>query len=340
VRSLSDRFNQDFHFALIVSFGLLAIVAVSGFAVFRFLTGAWAGAAINSGIVLAVALVVIYTIRTGNTARAGLVFAIINVVACIASSVVFGRTGILWGFVGLWINFLLTHRRIALGLNLILIAVLALENQLFESVVEVLTYVITAGLVTVFGFIFAERLDSQQRKLEILASRDPLTQAGNRRSMKQDLAEAVENFQQGGHPCALMLLDLDHFKAINDEYGHEAGDRVLQDFARTIRQHVRAGDGLYRFGGEEFVLLFPGAGPQVAEEFASQLHRITSGVLEGPAGPLHFSAGVAVLRAGETWEQWLGRADKAMYKAKKSGRNRLEIISNPREAADPAGVQS
>lgn len=324
-RDLAERFREDFHFAIIIAFGALAILTISGFAVYRFATGYWVGGVMNTTIVLSVALVLAYVCRMGNTERAGMFFAVVTVAACIVSSAVFGRTGILWGFVVLWVNFLLTQRRLALVLNLLLITMLTLENQLFQSAVEVTTYIITAGLVTVFAFIFAERLSSQQRQLEDLASCDHLTGAGNRRSMKLDLDAAVEEFQDTGQPFALMLLDLDHFKALNDDYGHEAGDRALKSLARTIWRRIREEDGFYRFGGEEFVVLFPDTGGRAAQRLARDLHAGISGEVAGPGGPIHFSAGVAVLEPGEDWERWLARADRALYRAKQAGRNRLEF---------------
>ncbi len=328
LRTLLAQFNHDFQFAIILSFGLLAALTVSGFAVYRLLTGFWIGAGVNAIIVLAVSSIVIYTIRTGNTQRSGFLFALFNVVACVASSLVFERTGILWGFLGLWINFLLTHRRNAVILNLAMVAALVPTTELLESTVEVLTYVITSALITAYGFIFSQRLDTQQRLLEQMATRDPLTGVGNRRSMKKDLTRAVESLVDNGKSATLILIDLDFFKQINDKHGHDIGDQTLIMFAEAMRQHIRGEDGFYRFGGEEFVVLLPGVDPEKGLEIATKLHQTISGELIGPAGPICFSAGVASLSPDENWEQWLGRADKAMYFAKQAGRDQIRICSN------------
>src|SRR5690606_34376684 len=84
---------------------------------------------------------------------------------------------------------------------------------------------------------------------------DPLTGAGNRRSMERDLAQAISAAETAHTPCAVLILDIDHFKRVNDEHGHEAGDRVLVDFVSILRRNLRRGDRLYRYGGEEFVVL-------------------------------------------------------------------------------------
>ncbi|MDT8449288.1 MAG: GGDEF domain-containing protein [Wenzhouxiangellaceae bacterium] len=319
------RFRDDYQFAMIVLFGSLAAVVISGFVVYRYLFGYYFGGTVNLIIVASVLLVLAYACRTGHTARAGRFFAVVTVVACIASTAMFGRTGILWGYVVLWINFLLTSRRFALVANLILMTFLILETSLFQSVLEGVTYIVTALLVTVFGYIFAERLARYQHQLEMLALQDPLTYAGNRRMMRRDLAAAISSHNRSGAPYTLVLLDLDRFKSINDEQGHEIGDRALRDFADLVRAHIRTEDGFYRFGGEEFVILMPGHGAERAIEIITSLHRRISGKLSYNGETLRFSAGVAVLQPGEDWPGWLTRADRAMYEAKRQGRDRIVL---------------
>lgn len=326
LRALVAQFDRDFRFAIILSFGVLAALTISGFAFYRALNGFWIGAVVNVVIVLAVSSIVIYAIRSGDTRRAGLLFAIFNVVACVVSSLIFERTGILWGFLGLWINFLLTHRHYAVILNLAMVVALVLITELLESTVEILTYIITSGLITAYGFIFSQRLDSQQRLLERMATRDPLTGAGNRRSMKEDLIEAVRSYARNRMSATLILIDLDLFKQINDQHGHDIGDRTLISFAEAMRRHIRTEDGFYRFGGEEFVIMLPDVEPETGRKIATKLHQSISGELVGPAGPIRFSAGVAALGPDDNWEQWLGRADKAMYAAKQAGRNRVHFF--------------
>src|SRR5699024_2925974 len=134
----------------------------------------------------------------------------------------------------------------------------------------------------------------------------------NRRLMQHDLEKAVAERRRGRQPAALMLLDLDHFKRINDRFGHEAGDRVLAEFVQALGAELRTEDGLYRLGGEEFVVLLRGVDPESVEASLGELHRRLSGKVQGPGGPLHFSAGAAVLKDGENWSKWLARADRAL----------------------------
>jgi len=325
------KFRDDYQFAMIVLFGALAAVVISGFVVYRYLTGSVIGGTVNLLIVISVLLVLAYAIRSGRTRRAGQIFAIVTVIACIASTAMFGRTGILWGYLVLWINFLLTGRQFALVANLVLMTVLIIETSLFRSVLEGVTYIVTALMVTTFGYIFAERLARYQSQLETLALQDPLTFAGNRRMMRRDLTAAISTHRRSGKPYTLILLDLDHFKELNDEQGHETGDKALREFSDLVREQIRGEDGFYRFGGEEFVLLLPDHGAEDARQAAASLHDRISGKLAYQEYLLRFSAGIAVLGEDEDLPRWLTRADKAMYQAKRGGRDRIVLASeNPR----------
>ena len=325
---IRDQLRTDFQFAMIVLFGALSAAVISGFALFRFLSGSYFGGSVNLLITVSVILVLLYALRTGETQRAGYFFAVVTMVACIASTVMFGRTGILWGYVVLWANFLLTSRRFALLVNLLLTSVLIYETSLFQSVLEGITYIVTALLVTTFAWIFAKRLERYQSQLELLALQDPLTFAGNRRMMKRDLNAAISAHRRTGRAFSLMLIDLDHFKRLNDEQGHDEGDRALRAFADLVRAQIRAEDGFYRFGGEEFVLLLPDHGEASAAEAAQSLHQRISGRLEFSGHAVQFSAGVAVLNGNEDWPAWLTRADRAMYRAKSEGRDQVVVAES------------
>jgi len=323
------KFRDDYQFAMIVLFGAIAAFVVFGFAIYRYLAGYYIGGTVDLLIVISVLLVLFYTVYTGRTRRAGMIFAVVTVIACIASTAAFGRTGILWGYVVFWVNFLLTGRRFALFANLVLMAVLVIETSLFQSILEGASYIVTALLVTACGYIFAERLVRYQSQLETLALEDPLTRAGNRRRMRQDLTAAISAHRRNGTPYTLALLDLDHFKVINDEFGHETGDRILRDFSDLVRKQIREEDGFYRFGGEEFVLLLTDHGAQHASDAVESLHKRISGKLAYDRCVVRFSAGVAVLGEGEDWPAWLTRADTAMYQAKSAGRNQV-VLANER----------
>jgi diguanylate cyclase (GGDEF)-like protein len=327
--SLSARLRADFDLAILISFGTFAAVVISGFAVFRFYSGNIVGGLANCAIVMALSSVLIYAVRGGDTGRAATVFVLVTGLACIASSLVFGRTAVYWGYLVLWINFVLSQRQLAIAINLAMVVALAAQASLFDSGAERAVYLVTALLVIGYGWTFSSRYASQRRQLEILASHDPLTNAGNRRLLQHDLEMAIAATGSGAAPSVLAVLDLDHFKQVNDRHGHEVGDRVLVRLVEIVRAQLRKADGLYRFGGEEFVILLAHVGiADACIALADLRERLNEGLAE-VAGPVTVSIGAAEQRPGEDWSSWMGRADAALYRAKQAGRNRVEVAGDP-----------
>ncbi|WP_291006153.1 GGDEF domain-containing protein [Hyphomicrobium sp.] len=169
---------------------------------------------------------------------------------------------------------------------------------------------------------------------EKLASLDPLTSVANRRRFEQFIAAAVNNSHADGTPLCLIMTDIDHFKKVNDTYGHAAGDRVLKGFADLLSQSVRKGDLVARFGGEEFAVVLPqtpmGDAFAIAERIRSifELHGGSDESLVGEFGRLTASFGVAEIREGEPPSALIQRADQMLYEAKYKGRNRTMIWSS------------
>jgi diguanylate cyclase len=160
---------------------------------------------------------------------------------------------------------------------------------------------------------------------EALHNRDPLTGARNRNTMLTDLREQHALVKRGVQPCTLAMLDLDHFKHVNDTHGHVAGDRVLAATARCLHERLRPYDRLYRFGGEEFLLCLPNTVVVQALEVIERLRQAVAAnavEIEGaPALRVTASFGVAALEDSVQPELCLKRADKALYEAKQAGRN-------------------
>lgn len=171
--------------------------------------------------------------------------------------------------------------------------------------------------------------DNVQNSIE-MAITDALTGLHNRRYMESHLATLTEQAAARGKPLALMILDIDYFKAINDTNGHDAGDDVLREFAVRIRKSIRGIDLACRFGGEEFVIVMPETDAHVAGMVAERLRRSIAGQKFAiNKGSKHIdvtiSIGLATLeRKGEPVADVLKRADKALYRAKHAGRNRVE----------------
>jgi two-component system cell cycle response regulator len=168
-----------------------------------------------------------------------------------------------------------------------------------------------------------DRLEAQKRLLFALAMRDQLTSLFNRRSLFEIAPKEVASAQRHGYPISLFMLDLDHFKEVNDNYGHQAGDSVLREIGALILSLLREGDFAARFGGEEFVVLLPHCKMSDAMARAEDLRAAIEG--QNPASlPVTTSIGVATLAPGWNFEALFRAADEAVYRAKANGRNRVE----------------
>lgn len=182
------------------------------------------------------------------------------------------------------------------------------------------------GVVTVFRDI-RERKETE-RTLKRLATTDSLTGLSNRRAFLERLQEEQRLSRRLGHPSSLLMVDFDHFKRINDEYGHPIGDMVLQHFASMARSCLRETDAIGRLGGEEFAILLPGTDLKGAVQLAERLrHLLEQTPTQTPSGPIPMTLSIGVtplLPEDSASSELLSRADDALYQAKESGRNRIK----------------
>ena len=171
-----------------------------------------------------------------------------------------------------------------------------------------------------------EALGNAINKLNDLVSHDQLTNAYSRRYIFEQLERYAATKQRHGSIAAVIMFDLDHFKAINDTYGHPVGDRVLKEAVRVVQAQLREGDMLARVGGEEFLVLLPMTDLAAAVQLADRLRltlEATTVIENGIAIRMPASFGVAELMGNEGYNDWYRRADTALYKAKSAGRNTL-----------------
>jgi len=172
-----------------------------------------------------------------------------------------------------------------------------------------------------------EALAVANAELRRLVTTDPLTGAWNRRYFEEQVALEIERVHRYGNPLALILFDIDHFKSINDRFGHLAGDQVLMEIVGRLRPNLRALDTLARWGGEEFVLLAPHCNLDATAQVAEKLRVLVAMEPFKGAGQITASFGGAEYRLGESFDDWLKRVDLALYAAKAGGRNRVYLAN-------------
>ncbi|WP_427980738.1 GGDEF domain-containing protein [Agarivorans sp.] len=180
----------------------------------------------------------------------------------------------------------------------------------------------TLGVIAshIFAWGLARVLVKQNIELKELAFMDSLTRCYNRRALFDELQKAKQQYKRSEIHCSLIMLDLDHFKQINDQHGHPLGDQILLWFSRFLQQHTRVNDRVFRYGGEEFIILLHDADFDMAYQTSEKL---LTELINQPAPKelkVSFSAGIASFNGKESIDDWLERADQALYQAKQAGR--------------------
>lgn len=232
-----------------------------------------------------------------------------------------------WIYPSILFFYFIFQKRDAILANGALIILASVFSWINLGPTNSINYTVTLLITSILLAIFFNILSNHQIKLELQAATDNLTGLLNRTILYQSLEHAVEHHRRTGLDMTLITLDIDHFKTINDSYGHDAGDSVLQNLGELLQNRVRKADKVFRVGGEEFmVLLFATDlehGQQVAEELRQSIE--SAQLLKNQ--PITVSLGVAALQKNEDWTTWVKRSDENLYAAKSSGRNRVYCIN-------------
>lgn len=331
--TLRRRMAADFRLSLIMMFCIPAAISIGGFAVFRFLDGDMLMTLVDSLLVAVLLGITTYVWVTGHTLIAGIVLVVFTGIGVLTVLYLAGLVGLFWAYVDTIATFFLSPPAFAIPKVLMMvIASLGLGAYNGLGPLPLISFATTMFVVSIFAYSFARRSRAQAQQLQELAIRDPLTGAGNRRALEEELFIAIARVQRGDHGAGLLMLDLDHFKDINDRYGHGEGDRVLQQFAELVRTHSRHEDRLFRFGGEEFILLLNNVRAESMILAARHIQQSIRDLLTVQGEPVTCSIGAALADASDDWERWLNRADDAVYQAKHSGRDTIIVADPP-----PAG---
>jgi diguanylate cyclase (GGDEF)-like protein/PAS domain S-box-containing protein len=202
----------------------------------------------------------------------------------------------------------------------------ARDGRSFWALLSARTMVLRNVRVFMVGFSDLTAQKEIEHRLRDLASMDGLTGAFNRRHFYEAASAAIELGERRGRGSCIAILDVDHFKKVNDAYGHAAGDEALKMLTRVCQRECRSSDVLARYGGEEFVVLLPDTNLESARAVLERIRRaLASETVEAPSGTfaITVSGGLAERREGESLEALLARADEALYRAKRGGRDRV-----------------
>lgn len=254
--------------------------------------------------------------------------------------VVQGVPGLLWIYPVIVYSYFITSRRIAIFCSLAML--IYFPVLVFHYIDPLLAPRVFASLLLTIVLInIALSVIADLHK--ILANQaltDPLTGAYNRRYMNEYLEALVSRAQRHPLVASLLMIDADHFKPINDELGHDQGDRVLQQIVQIIGKRLRQGDKLFRCGGEEFVLVLEDTEAAGAMVVAEDIRRNIEEAAILPSHKVTVSIGVSQYQEGQTVDSWIKAGDVGMYQAKAGGRNRVEAAVTTPVAMPPGRVET
>ena len=313
-----------------------AVITISPFVYLRWLEGDMVMAGIDASLVIVTATFFVFVYRTRKVNTAKHILSSFFTLAIVTIVAIRGQSHLFWLYPCMIAFYYILPARAAGIICFIAIMLIAIILLPITSTLEFLTVTFTLFLTAVFSYVIFNNYNKTNEKLALLASIDPLTSSGNRRALDKKLEKILADQKREFSKVSLLLLDLDHFKKINDNYGHANGDIVLVELVNLIQQHTRSLDDLYRYGGEEFIILPLKVALSEAKQIAEKLRSIIEKSTFAEKISATVSIGVAQYRAGETAEAWISRADAALYVAKDSGRNRVvaetEVIQEAIEA--------
>ena len=318
-RSQSTRDTTEGFLPLVLS--AAGALGITPFAVIRFMNGEWLVAIFDTVIVAGLVGLGVYVYRTRKVRYAALALSALCTGGVLSTVYLSGPQQVFWAYPALMAVFYLIKPRAAIFFALALVAALLPRLLQSDDGFQTTTILVTIIVMSAFAYAFSVVTNQQRNLLIRLATKDPLTGAGNRRALENKLTDVVAAFRRNKQPASLVILDLDHFKAVNDAHGHAAGDQILRSVTDIVNLRIRVTDSLYRIGGEEFVIVIDGQDIDGASHLAEQLRTIVEANELVPDQSVTISLGVAQLREGESANDWLHRADEALYQAKREGRN-------------------
>lgn len=229
--------------------------------------------------------------------------------------------GIFWAYVGVAAIFLVMEFiEACIWVVIFLILTFIVVYPHYPGAVLFRIYA-TLLLVSLFSYAFSYLIEKLHVRLVAIATHDPLTRALNRYTFNSSIENALQEAIRYKTPSSLFLLDLDHFKKVNDDFGHPKGDTILKELVAVIGKRLRASDQLFRYGGEEFAVLLRHTSLENAATLAEDIRQTIEQHSFDLPRSITISGGLAEVREIDDMESWIKRADQALYRAKSAGRN-------------------
>lgn len=236
-----------------------------------------------------------------------------------------GQPAVFWAYPVICIFFSIHERKVASALTLLFLVVMAALVINVLNIDMLIRFYVTLMFTGLFANMMVRVIEQQQKSLQKLVITDPLTGALNRRCLDAALNHARECHQRSKSHETVLMMDIDHFKDINDSYGHEVGNEVLVDVVDLIKSRLRLLDMFFRYGGDEFIILLYETSVTAAGKLAEELRKLIENNKSSNDVKITISIGLAEIKENETTEEWVSRCDHALYEAKQNGRNQIMI---------------
>ncbi len=308
----------------ILSLGIA--LGVLPFTIFRYIQQDWYIAFLDTIIVLGMGGIFVYVYKTDNVKKASLALILIALLGNVFAFYLKGISQMNWIYPSMFASYFVMSPKQGVIFNFIMLSLYFPKLFTLLDSVNVATVIITIIITNIFAYVFSSGLRSQEITLRKMASEDYLTSTGNRRSLKFAMNELYEKLKNSDKTATIMLLDLDHFKRVNDTYGHIKGDEVLVRLSELLRGFFQDRDSIFRFGGEEFLVICRDVSKQKAHDLAEEFRTIVKNNIVIAEKQQTISLGVCEYSKQESIDQWIHRVDLALYQAKKQGRDRTISI--------------
>ncbi len=313
---------------VLIGLSVIGFIFIFPFAVYRIIQHSWAIAVVDLIISGTMLFCCVYVWRTRRVEKPSIILAVLALAGSLTSTGLLGASQIFWVYPAILMTYYLSSYKVAFVLcsstTVILFFLISEELDRLTCI----TYFVTLLAASFFAFTFAMSVDNKQQLMKKMITQDPLTGINNRRALDEKLHETILNENRKPLGTCLLLFDLDHFKQVNDKFGHEVGDEVLSGLTHIVSQRLRATDQFFRFGGEEFAVIPSNTNLPSVLKLAENIREIVEQSQFPHNIKMTISIGVANCKSGDDERSLFNRADRALYFAKQNGRNKTAVADS------------
>jgi len=304
---------------LVLSIG--TAIGIMPFTIYRALQQDWYVALLDLIVVIGMSIIFVYVYKTNKVRIASLTLILVALCANVISFYLKGISQVNWIYPAMLSAYYIMSPKKGLLVNFIMLTFYI--PKLIESLetINVSTILVTIVITNIIAYVFASGLRKQEKMLKKLASEDYLTGTGNRRALSRELDSLYKFLKNHDNTASIILLDLDHFKKVNDKHGHIKGDEVLIRLAEILKCFFQGKEKIFRYGGEEFLIICPNSSAETAFQQAQKLRKLIKENIVIDSIEQTISLGVAEYIKEESNDDWIHRVDLALYQAKNEGRD-------------------